>query len=197
MPIELTKVESVHDGWGKFLIAHIRMADGQEFTREIEDHGNAVGVLAYDRERRTAVLVRQFRAPMFYATGLEHTLEVIAGGRAGDDPRECVRREALEEAGLRLRNLEHVLTGMSMPGVSTMCIDLYLAAYEKQDIVGLGGGLADEGEEVAVVELELADLARMIDAGLSFDLATAFLVQTLRIRHAELFEDASGRKGAD
>jgi hypothetical protein len=86
---------------------------------------------------------------------------------------------------------------MSMPGVSTMSIDLYLAAYQKEDVIGAGGGLIDEGEEVTVVELELADLARMIDAGLPFDLATAFLVQTLRIRHAELFHDASARERAD
>jgi len=193
MPIELTKVETVHDGWGKFLIAHIRMTDGQQLTREIEDHGNAVGVLAYDPERRTAMLVRQFRAPMFYATRLEHTLEVIAGGRKGADPQESVQREAIEEAGLRLRNLEHVLTGMNMPGVSTMCIDLYLAAYQKEDIIGAGGGLVDEGEEVTVVEMELTELARMVDKGLSFDLATAFLVQTLRLRHCELFNGAAQR----
>ena len=193
MPISLTKVETVHDGWGRFLIAHIRMADGHELTREIEDHGNAVGVLAYDPERRTAMLVKQFRAPMFYATRLEQTLEVIAGGRKGDDLRECVQREAIEEAGLKLRNLEHVLTGMNMPGVSTMCIDLYLAAYQKRDVISAGGGLIEEGEEVTVVEMELAELARMVDEGLSFDLATAFLVQTLRLRHSKLFEGPSLR----
>ena len=177
MKIALTKLEIVHDGWGKFLIAHIRLANGQALTREIEDHGNAVGVLAYNPERRTAILVRQFRPPMFYANKLEHTLEVIAGGRKGNDPRECVQREALEEAGLRLRNLEHVLTGMNMPGVSTMCIDLYLAAYRDEDIVDAGGGLADEGEEVTAVEIGLTELAHVVDAGLLCDLATAFLVQ--------------------
>lgn len=193
MTIALTKLEIVHDGWGKFLIAHIRMANGQVLTREIEDHGNAVGVLAYNPERRTAILVRQFRAPMFYANKLEHTLEVIAGGRKGCDPRECAQREAIEEAGLRLRNLEHVLTGMNMPGVSTMCIDLYLAAYQEGDVISSGGGLAEEGEVVKAVEIGLTELAHMVDAGASFDLATAFLVQTLRLRHSELFEGASRR----
>jgi nudix-type nucleoside diphosphatase (YffH/AdpP family) len=193
MPIELIKVETLHDGWGKFVIAHIRMADGQELTREIEDHGNAVGVLAYNPKQRTAILVRQFRAPMFYANKLEHTLEVIAGGCKGNNPRECVQREAIEEAGLRLRNLEHVLTGMNMPGVSTMCIDLYLAAYQEGDVISVGGGLAEEGEDVTAVEIGLTELAHMVDAGASFDLATAFLVQTLRLRHSELFEGASPR----
>ena len=191
MKIQLTEVETVHDGWGKFLIAHIRMADGREITREIEDHGNAVGVLAYDPVRRTAMLVRQFRAPMFYANKMEHTLEVIAGGRKGDDPQACVRREAIEEAGLRLGELEHVLTGMNMPGVSTMCIDLYLARYRKEDVIGVGGGLIDEDEEVTVAEIGLAELARLVEEGAPVELATAFLVQTLRLRYPELFDSVS------
>jgi len=193
MPIALTKIETVHDGWGRFLIAHIRMADGQQLTREIEDHGDAVGVLAYDPRRRKAVLVRQFRAPMFYANKLEHTLEVIAGGRKGDDPVECVQREAIEEAGLRLRNPEHVMTGMNMPGVSTMSIDLYLAVYQQEDLISIGGGIADEGEAVTAVEMDLTALARLVDEGAPCDLATAFLVQTLRLRHAELFDGAAPR----
>jgi nudix-type nucleoside diphosphatase (YffH/AdpP family) len=186
--MRLIDTKIVHEGWGKFLIARIGAADGREFTREIEDHGNGVGVLAYDPQRRVAMLVKQFRAPMFYAIQLEHTLEVIAGGRKGDDPQECVRREALEETGLKLGNLEHVLTGLNMPGVSTMCIELYIATYRREDVISTGGGLHEEGEEVAAVEIELAKLACMVDAGLPFDLSTAFLVQTLRLRHPELFD---------
>src|SRR5215471_20241618 len=101
MPIEIINTKTIHDGWGKFLVATIRLADGQTVTREIEDHGHAVGVLAYDPEGRTAVLVKQFRAPMLYKCGIDHTVEVIAGGLQGADPVACVRREALEEAGLR------------------------------------------------------------------------------------------------
>src|SRR4051794_9891078 len=112
MPPEITDVEIIHDGWGKFLIASFRLENGEIIKREIEDHGRAVGVLAYDPIRRVAILVRQFRAPLFYAVGLEQTLEVIAGGLQSDEPRECVRREAIEEAGIRLRNLDYVATAL-------------------------------------------------------------------------------------
>ena len=187
MPPEMTAVDVIHEGWGKFLIASFQLADGQIIRREIEDHGDAVGVLAYDPVRRTALLVRQFRPPLFYAVGLEHTLEVIAGGLQTDDPGECIRREALEEAGLRLRDLEHVLTGLTMPGVSTMRIELYLAAYSQEDRIGTGGGLAEEREDISVVEMSLPDLARLVDGGKNVDLTTAFLLQTLRCRRPELF----------
>lgn len=190
MTITITGTKMIHDGWGRFLIATIRLADGQTVTREIEDHGHAVGVLAYDPARRTAILVKQFRAPMLYGSGIGHTLEVIAGGREEDGPVASVKREALEEAGLRLGDLEHVITGMSMPGVSTMCIDLYLATYQKDDFVSAGGGVPDEREDIEIVEMKLSELARMLQQGVPVCLATAMLVQTLRLRRPELFEAA-------
>jgi hypothetical protein len=107
-------------------------------TRENEDHGNAVGVLPYDPVRRTANVVKQFRTPIFHAAGVIQTLEVIAGGLAGADPTSCERCAALEEAGLRLGAVNHALKGMNMRGVSTMCIDLYLATYRKEYVVGEG-----------------------------------------------------------
>jgi nudix-type nucleoside diphosphatase (YffH/AdpP family) len=187
MPKEISDVQVIHDGWGRFLIAEIRLEDGQLVKREIEDHGNAVAVLAYDPVRRVATLVRQFRAPFFYARKLKETTEVIAGGVAGDDPEACARREAIEEAGLQLRTLEHVLTGINMPGVSTACIDLYLAEYQEGDRVGEGGGLVEEREDIEVLEVPLKQLTDMVDHGEIVDLTTAFLVQTLRLKRPELF----------
>jgi nudix-type nucleoside diphosphatase (YffH/AdpP family) len=188
MSKQIAEIEVVHDGWGRFLVASIRLDDGQLVRREIEDHGNAVGVLAYDPVKRVAALVQQFRAPMFYTRRLENTTEVIAGGVIGKEPENCIRREAIEEAGLRLQRLEHVLTGMSMPGVSTMLIDLYLAPYGEEDRVSKGGGLVEEREDITVIEMPLRDLARMVDDGGLVDLTTAFLVQTLRLREPMLFE---------
>src|SRR5262249_23017268 len=111
------------------------------------------------------------------------------GGRKGDDPAACMRREALEEAGVRLGDLTHVARAMNMPGVSTMCIDLYLATYRQQDFVAQGGGVAEEREDIAVVEMTLAQLARLIEQGPPVDLSTAFLVQPLRLRAPELFAE--------
>src|SRR5207249_91184 len=95
--------------------------------REIEDHGSAVGVLAFDPVRKTAILVRQFRPPVLYAAKQEETLEVIAGMTEGAEPAAVARREAMEEAGLKLGPLEEVATAWSTPGVSTERISLYLA----------------------------------------------------------------------
>src|SRR4029453_9237649 len=92
-----------------FLVAAVRLPDGSIVDRVIEDHGNAVCVLPYDPVRRTAILVQQLRAPALYAAKRQYFLEAVAGSiDEGEDPESSARREATEEAGLRLRALDLV-----------------------------------------------------------------------------------------
>lgn len=187
MTFRIISSETVHAGRSKFLILTVQLPDGQTMRREVEDHGAAVCVLPYDRERRTAILVRQFRAPVFLAAEQEEVLEAIAGIVESPDPAECGRREAMEEAGLALTTMEHVGSAWTMPGVSTERMHLYVAPYGAKDRTGAGGGLADAHEYTAMVELPLAELAAHADAGRLDDMKTLVLVQTLRLRHPDLF----------
>jgi nudix-type nucleoside diphosphatase (YffH/AdpP family) len=187
MTYEITGVETLHHGWARYLTATIRLPDGRIMTREIEDHGTAVGVLPYDAGRKTAILVRQFRAPVMYATQQRDFLEAIAGTVEEPDPAEAAKREAHEEAGLQLTTLEPVGTVWAMPGISTERMSLYLAPYTQASRVGDGGGLDHEHERITVVEMPLAELAAMADAGALADMKTMLLVQTLRLRHPGLF----------
>lgn len=181
---------AVHEGWNRLLIADVTLPGGARVERAVEDHGRAVAVLPYDPERRVALLVRQFRTPPFLANGTEDVLEAPAGILDAEDPQAEARREALEEAGLRLQALEPVLSGWSMPGISTERMDLFLAAYGEADRVGPGGGLPEEHESVTVVEMPLSDLAAACDCGAITDVKTFALAQTLRLRRPELFPPA-------
>ncbi len=185
---EIVKVDERYRGWSRLLVASIRLPDGKVITREIEDHGHAACVLPYDPARRMAIVIRQPRAPVLLAGQAQNTLEVIAGLIDDDAPETCARREAMEEAGLRLNALEHVGTAWTMPGISTERMDLFLAEYGAADRVGAGGGLAAEHEDIEVVELPLADLARLADSGGVMDMKVLALVQTLRLKRPELFE---------
>src|SRR6202007_2948534 len=100
--IEIVDTHEVHAGWTKLLVATIRMPDGRIIKREIEDHGEAIWVLPYHPIRKTAILVRQPRAPVFYAAKEPQTLEAIAGVIEDKDAETCVHREAMEEALLKL-----------------------------------------------------------------------------------------------
>ena len=187
MTNQIASIDTVHAGRSKFLLLTVRLVDGTTVRREVEDHGPAVCVLPYDPERRVALLVRQFRAPVLLAAQQEWTLEAIAGIVETADPKECGRREAFEEAGLRLKGLEHVGTTWTMPGVSTERMHLYLALYREADREGPGGGLPEEHEHTQPVEVALRELASQADAGQLADMKTALLVQTLRLRRPDLF----------
>jgi nudix-type nucleoside diphosphatase (YffH/AdpP family) len=187
MKSEIIGIETKYKGWARFSVVSIRLPDGEFVQREIEDHGNAVAVLAFDPQRKMALLVQQFRAPPFFSLGLEHTLEAIAGIMEDEDSIRAARREALEEVGLRLRDLEYVATVWSMPGISTERMTLFLAAYVPADRITAGGGVAAEQENITVVEIELGKLAGLMDSGEVADMKTLVLVQALKIRRPELF----------
>jgi nudix-type nucleoside diphosphatase (YffH/AdpP family) len=186
MATRITGVETIHAGHSRLLMLTIRLPDGRTMRREVEDHGRAVCVLPYDPERRTAILVGQLRAPALFAAKQEETLEAIAGIIESSNPEECGRREAWEEAGLRLQRLEPVATAWTMPGVSTERMHLYLAVYRYADRAGPGGGV-DEHENTTAIELGLGKLAAMVDDGRLDDMKTILLVQTLRLRRPDLF----------
>lgn len=187
MKAEILTVRTVHEGWSRFSIATVRLADGTVVERAIEDHGDSVGVLPYDPERRVATLVRELRVPPLFAAAEQSQLEAPAGLIDDGTPEENVRREALEEVGLRLHDLEFVGATYSCASLTTEKLHLFLASYRPTDRVEKGGGAEGEHEDIRVVEMPLADLARMADAGELSDLKTLTLVLALRARHPELF----------
>ncbi len=188
MAPEIIDLKTLHEGWGRLLALRIRLPDGAVIKREVEDHGAAVCVLPYDPERRVALMVRQFRAAVFHASGHAEVLEAPAGMLDEDDPADCARREALEEVGLTLTALEPAGAVWTMPGISTEHMHLYLAPYGPGDRTGEGGGVTGEHENITASEMQLSDLAVMADGGELRDLKTLALVQTLRLRRPDLFK---------
>jgi nudix-type nucleoside diphosphatase (YffH/AdpP family) len=194
---EILDRDTTHIGYVTVERLRVRLADGAEVIREVESHGDAIAVLPYDPGRRTAMIVRLFRAPAFDRFGEEALEEACAGmietsdreigdGQPGNEAK-TVRREALEELGLRLNELEFVARVWSSPGVSAERVALYLAAYQPRDRVGPGGGLAEEHEAITVIERPLAQLAADADAGSIVDLKLLALILALRARRPELF----------
>lgn len=183
--------ETVHSGWTKLILVTLRDAGGHEFSREVEHHGHAAAVLPYDPVRKTVMLVRVVRAPVLLEGDESEEdgalWEAPAGMMDEDDPAETVRREALEEAGLRLSELEPVVTAWSSPGVCTEKIALFLAPYGEADRISEGGGLVGENEGLTVEEVPLARFWAMMERGEITDLKTFALAQALRLRRPELF----------
>lgn len=178
--------ETLYEGWLSLRMLTIRMDDGEPAKRPIVDHPTGAVVLPYDPDRRVALLIKELRVPVEYV-GAPRLLEALGGKLDEGDPAECARREAEEEAGVKLGALEHVVKLWPSPASTTERIDMYLAPYSRGDCTGEGGGLEEEQEEVRVQELPLDELWRRFEDGALCDMKAIVLLQALRIRRPELF----------
>ncbi|MHB1295795.1 MAG: NUDIX domain-containing protein [Anaerolineae bacterium] len=162
-------------------------AMSEPVTRLVLDREDAAVVLPYDRERRTVVLVQQFRCPAYLHDGPGWLWEAIAGVvEKGRTPEEVARAEADEEAGYRLDVLQPVMTVYSSPGVCAERVHLYLAPIHQGARVSAGGGLAAESEDLLVREFPLDEALAMLADGRIVDAKTALVLQHLAMHWDKL-----------
>jgi len=156
-----------------------RRNDGEWQTqhRESYDRGNGATLLPYNLKQRTVVLVRQFRYPA-YVNGYDDLLiEAAAGLLDNASPEVRIRAEAEEETGYRLREVRKVFEAFMSPGSVTEKLHFFVAPYESSMRVGDGGGLAEEGEDIEVLELPIDAALAMISDGRIADAKTIMLLQ--------------------
>ena len=183
----IVRSQRVREGYATVTLLTLVDDRGSEHQREVVSFGEAVCVLPYDTARRTCLVVRLPRAPLLLAGVAEPLIEAPAGMiDPGEAPDATARREAFEETGVLLGELEPVATCWTSPGVIAERIHLFLAPYQAADRKGVGGGLADEHEDIRVEELALADLWRFADEGRLQDIKTLTLALALRARRPEL-----------
>ncbi|WP_198379960.1 NUDIX domain-containing protein [Roseomonas sp. KE2513] len=155
---------------------------GERQEREVYHNGTGAAVLPLDPTRGTVLLVRQLRIPALVNGDGPMLVEVCAGMvEEGDDPAATAEREAKEELGCRLRSLRRVFTLYPSPGSCAERLHLFTAEYRPEDRTGRGGGLAEEGERIEVLELPLAEAWAMVEAGGIMDGKTILLLQQARL----------------
>lgn len=168
----------------KVTIEHETRAGGRiTVEREIHDHGNAATILLYDPVRKSVVLVRQVRVPVFLNGGDAWLIETPAGLLDGENPDEAIAREAMEETGYLVENAEYLFDAYMSPGAVTERVSFFAAEIDLGKKAGEGGGLADEGEDIEVLDLPLSQAFDMIATGEICDAKTIMLLQWARMRY--------------
>lgn len=178
---KLTKVELQHD----------LFAGGQSpvLTRELLDRGHAVAVLPYDPVRDEVVLVEQFRVGAGKDRNGAWLIEIIAGYQEpGESAEEVVHREAYEEAGCGVSDLQSMFQYYSSPGGSDEQVQIFLARTDSSDINGIHG-LEEEGEDIKVHVISSHEAFEWLDEGRVNSAAPIIALQWFRLNREQIRHD--------
>ncbi len=160
-----------HDGFfrmRRFSVQHRRF-DGTwspTLDREAMVGFDVAMVLPYDPKTDTVLMVEQIRfGPIMRGDPGTWILEPIAGFiEAGETPQTAARREALEEAGLTLRDLRPILGAYPSPGYVSEFYHFFLAICDLSTAGGLGGAEA-EHEDIRSHVVGFDDALALLDSG--------------------------------
>lgn len=130
--------------------------------------GDATVVLPWDPVRDRVLLIDQFRmGPAARGDAEPWLYETIAGRLDGNEPPEtAARREAWEEAGVRLDRMIPGPHHYSSPGATAEMLYLYLGIADLPDGSDGLGGLEAEGEDIRSHLIARSELAQMVRQGL-------------------------------
>ncbi|HJP21009.1 MAG TPA: NUDIX domain-containing protein [Alphaproteobacteria bacterium] len=136
---------------------------GQPVWREVLERGHAATVLPFDPQRDEVVLIEQFRIGPFAAGHQPWTIEVVAGiVEQGEEPEEVTRREAVEEAGCTIAEMEPIAGVFPSAGVVSEYNWHFVGRVSSEGVGGIHG-LDHEGEDIKVLVMprpEAEDLVR-------------------------------------
>ena len=182
--VRIKSTQTLAQQRGKLMLAtfeqRTRNGEWQERKREVYDNGNSSTILPYDAERRTVLLTRQLRLPIYLQDGLQSSIE--AGKLDSEKPETRIVNEVEEELGYRIAKVERLFELYVSPATIMEKIVFFTGAYSPADKVSEGGGLMEEGEDIEVIETTLKQAAAMIADGEIIDAKTVILVQYLRER---------------
>lgn len=182
------KKEILSDNWytlNKLSYDYLKKSGKWETqVREAYDRGNGATILLYNKNQKSVILTRQFRAPTYIngnETGM--MIETCAGLLDKDNPEDCIKKETQEETGYNIDKVTKVFEAYMSPGSVTEIIYFFIAEYAENMKTTSGGGLEHEQEEIQVLELPIDTALQMIKSGEIKDGKTIMLLQYVRLEN--------------
>lgn len=171
----------------KLHLRHRQFAGGMGplITREMFVRPPAVGVLIYDANTDEVLLIEQFRVGALDGAH-PWQMEIVAGlVEPGEALEEVARREAEEEAGVKVAQLERVMDFLPSPGGSDEHFTLYVG---QADLSQAGGvhGLPEEGEDIRVNVMSVNQALAQLASGRINNAPCIIALQWLALNKARL-----------
>ncbi len=189
--VDILEKEKCYQGFFQLEKYHLRHrlyegAMSGMIERELFERGHAAAALLYDPQRDAVVMLEQFRIGALEAEGGPWLFEIVAGMIEGDEqPEAVVRREAVEEAGCVIQELELICEYLVSPGGTSERITLYCG---KVDAAGVGGmyGLAEEDEDIRVQTVAFEEAWRWLEEGMINSASPIIALQWLAMNREQL-----------
>jgi len=158
------------------------------FTRIFVDKIAGCGILLYDEDTAEVIFVKQLRAPLINKEKSPFTVEVPAGLLSpNEDPKECIIREVLEETGYKIENPILINAFYTSPGYSNEVIHLYFSKVVSGDLIGKGGGLESENENIEIIRIKKSELLHHLNSHLFNDAKTIIAIQWFLLHYNDLY----------
>jgi nudix-type nucleoside diphosphatase (YffH/AdpP family) len=152
----------------------------QAARRIVLNRGDGAAILLHNPQKNTVILVKQLRLPTYLNDTTGDLIEACAGTlEKGEDPTKCIRREAIEETGFEVENVRQVFDAYMSPGVVTERLHLFLGDYTAASKIAEGGGLAEETEDIEILEVSLQTAMTWLSNGTIRDAKTIMLLFAL------------------
>ncbi len=184
--IEIKDIEVLSQNWATLrkITYQYKKKDNTWETqiREAYDRGNGAAILLYNKHNKTIILTRQFRMPTFL-NGNENgmMIEVCAGVLDQQNAEDCIRKEIEEETGYSIKDVHKIFEVYMSPGSVTEIVYFFVGEYSQDMKSSDGGGLADEQENIEVLEMLFDKAYGMIASGEIKDAKTIMLLQYAKI----------------
>lgn len=144
---------------------------------------DSVAGIVFNTDTQKAILVKQFRYPA-YKHGEGWIVEVVAGMlKEDEDPVAQMKAEVLEEVGYTTNIVEYISRCYMSPGGSSERAYMYYVEVSNNTKVTDGGGLAEETEDVEVIEYTLDELRHALVSGHIPDAKSIITCNYLLERH--------------
>ncbi|MDF2180382.1 ADP-ribose diphosphatase [Aliiglaciecola sp. CAU 1673] len=189
--VEILAKEPLYKGFFtmlKYRFRHRLFAGGWsgEIHREIFERGHAVAMLPYDPVLDEVVLIEQFRAGALATSEYPWLLECVAGIiDPGETAEQVCRREAMEEAGLKIHRLQPMLSYLSSPGGTTERLYLYIGECDASNAEGIHG-LDSENEDIRVHRFKADEALQFVQNGRVDNAATLIALQWFALNKSTL-----------
>ncbi|MFG6656798.1 ADP-ribose diphosphatase [Scandinavium sp. M-37] len=189
--VEIIARETLYSGFFSIDLYRFRhrLFNGEmsgEVRREIFERGHAAVLLPFDPVRDEVVLVEQIRIAAYDASESPWLMEMVAGMiKEGESPEDVARREAVEEAGLDVRRVKHMLSYLASPGGTSERLTILVGEVDASTAQGIHG-LADENEDIRVHVVSREQAYQWVEEGKIDNAASVIALQWLQLHYQAL-----------